>query len=159
MASLDIEQIMTYLPHRPPMLLIDRIVDYEIGKWSIGGKKVTEDEVIFVSEEPDKQVMPAMTTLEVMNQTAAMILLTEPSFREMTPILGGFEHAKFKRPIRLGDDLIVRAELRKFKRNVGRIHATAIVDGVEVASADIISTLVPQDWSLSKPSLAPNFRG
>lgn len=143
MALLGIDQIMSVLPHRPPMLLIDRILDFEIGRWAIGEKKVTSDETVFVSAGSKRQIMPATTTLEVMNQTAAMILLTDPAFREMTPILGGFEQAKFRRVIQAGDCLVVRAELSKFKRNIGKIHAKASVDGVEVARADIYSTLVP----------------
>jgi 3-hydroxyacyl-[acyl-carrier-protein] dehydratase len=143
MASLDIDQIMTVLPHRPPMLLLERILDYETGIWATGSRRVTEDEACLIVGTTDQRIMPASLVLELMNQTSAMILLTEPTFQSTTPVLAGFEKARFRKPITAGDDLVVHTELYKFKRNIGRIKAEATVGGVIVATADIISMLIP----------------
>jgi 3-hydroxyacyl-[acyl-carrier-protein] dehydratase len=127
------------------MLLLDRILDYECGVWATGLKTVTTNEASFNVERAGHGIMPAYLVLELMNQTSAMILLTDPAFKDTTPIVAGFEHARFRRPVTTGDRLIVHAELYKFKRNIGRIRATASVDGVDVAKVEIVSMLAPSE--------------
>jgi 3-hydroxyacyl-[acyl-carrier-protein] dehydratase len=138
----NIEEIMSYLPHRFPMLLLDRIIELVPGQKSVGLKNVTINDSFFQGHFADKPCMPGVLILEAMAQAAAVIVMREPQYEGMLPVLGGIDKAKFRRPVVPGDQLISTAEVMWFRSNIGRIHSTATVDNEIVASVDITFMLV-----------------
>ncbi|MBN1332601.1 MAG: 3-hydroxyacyl-ACP dehydratase FabZ [Synergistales bacterium] len=132
---LDIHKILESLPHRYPFLLVDRIVEVD-GRKITGLKNVTFNEPFFQGHFPSEPVMPGVLILEAMGQVAAMMIVLEPELKDMVTYLTGVDRAKFRRPVRPGDQLVTRAELVKLRGRVGKVHAVSTVDGELVAEAD-----------------------
>jgi len=132
---LDIHKILESLPHRYPFLLVDRIVEVD-GKNITGLKNVTFNEPFFQGHFPSEPVMPGVLILEAMGQVAAMMIVLEPELRDMITYLTGVDKAKFRRPVRPGDQLVTKAELVKLRGRVGKVHAVSTVEGELVAEAD-----------------------
>ena len=136
---------MEVLPHRFPMLMIDRILDYETGVRSVGLKNVTMNEAYFQGHYPGRPIMPGVLMIEFMAQAGAVILLTEPRFAGMTPVIGGIDDIKFRRPVVPGDQLIATVTLDKLRGTIGVMSAVATV-GDEVAAKMVLTfKLIPSD--------------
>src|SRR5579871_4409233 len=138
---LDVEAIRALLPHRYPMLLVDRILELTPGKRVVGLKNVTINEPFFNGHFPDRAVMPGVMILEAMAQVAGLILLSEPQYHGWTPLLGGIDKARFRQPVVPGDTLIMEATLDGIRGNIGKVRITANVAGKVVAHADILFAL------------------
>lgn len=136
--------IMELLPHRYPFLLVDRIIEFDPGKYAIGLKNITFNEPCFMGHFPGLPIFPGVLIVEAMAQSGAVILLSEERYRGFTPILAGVENARFKRQVTPGDQLIMRAELLWIKRNVGRMSAVATVDGEVAAQMEMTFALQPR---------------
>lgn len=132
---LDIHKILEFLPHRYPFLLVDRIVEVDERKIT-GLKNVTFNEPFFQGHFPAEPVMPGVLILEAMGQVAAMMIVLEPDLKDMITYLTGVDRAKFRRPVRPGDQLVTKAELVKLRGRVGKVHAVSTVEGELVAEAD-----------------------
>ncbi|HPI99077.1 MAG TPA: 3-hydroxyacyl-ACP dehydratase FabZ [Synergistales bacterium] len=132
---LDIHKILEFLPHRYPFLLVDRIVEVDERKIT-GLKNVTFNEPFFQGHFPAEPVMPGVLILEAMGQVAAMMIVLEPDLKDMITYLTGVDGAKFRRPVRPGDQLVTKAELVKLRGRVGKVHAVSTVEGELVAEAD-----------------------
>ncbi len=143
--SMNVQEIMEYLPHRFPMLLVDRILEVVPGKTCKGLKNVTINEAFFVGHYPGLPIMPGVLIIEAMAQAGAVILLTDPKLKGMVPVIGAIDSVKLKRPVVPGDALISDIELLWFKGGVGRIKAQATVDGQLCASMEMTFKLVPKD--------------
>ncbi|MCX7800806.1 MAG: 3-hydroxyacyl-ACP dehydratase FabZ [Fimbriimonadales bacterium] len=143
----NIEDILAALPHRYPMLLVDRVLQLEKGKSCRGLKNVTINEPFFQGHYPGMPVMPGVLILEAMAQAGAMLLLTDEQYLGMTPLLAAIDGVKFKRKVVPGDQLITDVELLWFKRNVGRIQCHSTVDGQTVAQCEMTFTLIPSGTS------------
>jgi 3-hydroxyacyl-[acyl-carrier-protein] dehydratase len=141
----NIEQILSALPHRYPMLLVDRVLNLEKGKSCRGIKNVTINEPFFQGHYPDMPVMPGVLILEAMAQAGAMLLLTDEQYLGMTPLLAAIDGVKFRRKVVPGDQLVTDVELLWFKRNVGRIRCRSTVDEQPVAECEMTFTLIPSD--------------
>jgi beta-hydroxyacyl-ACP dehydratase FabZ len=139
---MDINEIMKVLPHRYPMLLVDRIV--AVGEESCRGiKNVTINEPFFQGHYPDRPIMPGVLIIEAMAQTGAVILLMNPKFKGMVPVIGAIDDVKFKRQVVPGDQLVTDVELVWMRQDVGRIRATATVEGDVAAQMEMTFKLIP----------------
>ncbi len=142
---MEIVEIMQCLPHRFPMLLVDRIIEVIPGKSCKGLKNVTINEAFFQGHYPGMPIMPGVLIIEAMAQAGAVILLTDPKYTGMLPIIGAIDDVKLKRQVVPGDQLISEIELLWIKSAVGRLRARATVDGELVANMEMTFKLVPKD--------------
>jgi beta-hydroxyacyl-ACP dehydratase FabZ len=141
MPILDIEAIRKILPHRYPMLLVDRIVEYEPDR-IVGIKSVTLNEPFFMGHFPDYPVMPGVLIVEAMAQVAGVLVLKEIDNRDQKLVfLAAIENAKFRRPVVPGDQLRIEMKVAKRKASVAKMYGRATVDGVLVAEAEVLCKL------------------
>ncbi len=136
--TLDAAQIAEILPHRYPFALVDRITDFEPGKWAKGIKCVTINEPFFQGHFPGYPVMPGVLLLEALAQTGAAAALSLPENRGKLALFGGVKSARFKRQVVPGDVVELTCELVEQKGPVGIGKGTARVDGQIAAKADLI---------------------
>jgi beta-hydroxyacyl-ACP dehydratase FabZ len=141
---MTIQKIMEVLPHRFPMLLVDRLIELEPGKRVKGIKNVTINEAFFVGHYPGMPVMPGVLIVEAMAQAGAMILLSSDEFAGQIPIIGAIDSVKFRRQVGPGDTLVSEVELLWYKSGVGKIKAVASVDGQVAAQMELTFKLLPQ---------------
>ena len=136
--ELDIKEIMEILPHRPPFLLVDRIVECEPGKSAKGIKCVSMNEPFFPGHFPGQPIMPGVLILEALAQTGAVAALSLPENRGKLALFGGIKNARFKRQVVPGDVLELKCTLTKRKGPVGIGEAVATVNGETAATAELI---------------------
>ena len=134
--TLDINEIQQILPHRPPMLLVDRITDLVPFKSATGIKCVTMNEPFFLAHFPGHPIMPGVLLLEGMAQVGGVTMLYPEEHRGKLALFGGMENVKFKRPVVPGDVVTTKAEIVRVRGVFGVLHADAYVEGELVASAD-----------------------
>lgn len=140
--KLDIREIMKMLPHRYPLLLVDRVEELEVGKRIRGYKNLTINEAFFQGHYPHMPIMPGVLIVESMAQVGALLVLTDPQFYGYVPIIASLEKVKFRKPVVPGDRLTTEAETLWFRKNVGAIKTAAFVDGEQVAEAEIAFKLL-----------------
>ncbi len=131
--AMDILEIMTRLPHRYPMLLVDRIHALDPGERAVGLKNVSMNEPFFSSHVPGHPVMPAVLVLEAMAQVGAVLLSLRPDAAGHTAHLVSVERVRFRRPIVPGDQIIIEVVALHGKGRFGKAQATAMVDGTVAA--------------------------
>ncbi len=137
MISLSITEIKEIIPHRYPMLLIDRVEELVVGERIIAKKNVTINEPFFQGHFPHEPVMPGVLIIEAMAQAGAVALLSIEEFKGKTAYFGGIDKAKFRKKVTPGDTLILDVELLKVKANAGMGKGIAKVDGKKVAEAEL----------------------
>lgn len=150
MKSLDINQIKQYLPHRYPLLLVDRVLDWESGKNITAIKNVTINEEFFVGHFPHKPVMPGVLTIEALAQTSALLaFLTTGQKPDDNAVVYfvGIDGARFKRPVEPGDQLKMQVEILRQARGIWKFQAKATVDDQLVVEAELMCTM----RSISEP--------
>jgi beta-hydroxyacyl-ACP dehydratase FabZ len=141
MPILDIRAIQALLPHRYPMLLVDRIIEMDHER-IVGIKNVTANEPFFSGHFPGFPVMPGVLIVEAMAQTAGVLILGQIPDRENKLVfLASVERAKFRQPVVPGDQLRLEAVVLKNKVSVAKIAAKALVDGHVVAEAELMCSL------------------
>jgi 3-hydroxyacyl-[acyl-carrier-protein] dehydratase len=136
----DIREIKKWLPHRYPFLLVDRVVSVDPGKHIHAYKNVTGNEPFFDGHFPEFPVMPGVLQLEALAQAGALLVVASmeaDSGSQKLPFLMSMEKVKFRRPVVPGDRLDLEAEIILLKSRVGKIKATASVDGKKAAEAII----------------------
>ena len=139
---MDIKEIQSIIPHRFPMLLIDRIVELEPLKRIVAIKNITINEEVFEGHFPGAPVFPGVMIIEAMAQTGAVLLFREiPNREEKLLYFTGIEEARFRRPVVPGDQLRLEATVLKYKMGYAKLRAEAYVDGQVVAEATITSVL------------------
>jgi 3-hydroxyacyl-[acyl-carrier-protein] dehydratase len=138
--SLDIDEISKRLPHRFPFLLVDRVLDVVPGKSIVAVKNVSANEAYFRGHFPDFPVMPGVLIIEALAQAGGLLAYETATEQERIWILYlvGIEETRFKQTVRPGDQLILRVELLKRRRNLWRFMAVAEVAGKAVAEAQIL---------------------
>lgn len=138
---MDAHEILRRLPHRYPMLLVDRVLELEKGKRIVALKNVTMNEQFFVGHFPHYPVMPGVLIIEALAQAAAILsfvsLDTVPDENTLS-YFAGIDHARFKRPVMPGDQLRLEAELTRELRGVGKYTVRALVDGNLAAEAELM---------------------
>ena len=134
---LDITEIKKILPHRYPMLLIDRLEELIPGEKAVAKRNVTINEELFNGHFPGNPVMPGVLIVEALAQTGAVALLSLPEFKGKTAYFGGIKSAKFRKVVRPGDSLRLEVTLEKIRNNVGLGKAIATVDGKKACTAEL----------------------
>jgi beta-hydroxyacyl-ACP dehydratase FabZ len=140
---LTITDIMKLLPHRYPMLLVDRILEIESGKRIVGLKNVTANEQFFQGHFPGAPVMPGVLIVEAMAQCGALLALRDMEDRDRKLFLfGGVDKARFRKQVVPGDQLIMELTILQRRANTARLQGIARVNEVVVAEAELLSVLV-----------------
>lgn len=141
MSSMDIHEVLRYLPHRYPFLLIDRVLECESGKHIEALKNVTINEPFFAGHFPHHPVMPGVLIVEAMAQAAAILSFVTMGVKsddQSIYYFVGIDNARFKRPVTAGDALRLRVTLLRNLRGIWKFHAEAHVDGAMVAEAELM---------------------
>jgi 3-hydroxyacyl-[acyl-carrier-protein] dehydratase len=143
--TFNIQEIMDFLPHRYPFLLIDRVVEFEPTKRLVAIKNVTINEPFFQGHFPGYPIMPGVLVVEAMAQAGGMIMMAEIADREKKLVVfTGIERAKFRRPITPGDQVRIEVEVLSFRPRAGRILGRATVDGKLACEATLTCQVVPR---------------
>lgn len=140
---LSVTDIKKIIPHRYPMLLVDRIIEVEPMKRAVGIKGVTNTEPFFQGHFPGQPVMPGVLLLEAMAQVGGVALMMPEENRGKIALFGGIDNVKFRKPVVPGDQLRMEAEIVKVRGNIGRVRAEAFVEGQKVAEGEFTFALVP----------------
>jgi 3-hydroxyacyl-[acyl-carrier-protein] dehydratase len=133
---------MQILPHRYPMLLIDRIVELEPLKHAIGYKNLTMNEEFFQGHFPGNPLMPGVMMIEAMAQLGGTMILAAGEYSHMTPYLTGVDKLKFRRPVVPGDRLMMEVNMLRSKRNMGWVEAEARIEETLVCSGELMFSIV-----------------
>lgn len=144
MSSMDIHEILQYLPHRYPFLLVDRVVSCEPGKSIVALKNVTINEPFFVGHFPHHPVMPGVLIIEALAQAAAILSFksmgTKPDDKSVYYFVG-IDGARFKKPVSAGDQLTLEVEITRSVKGIWKYAARAKVDGAVVTEAELMCTV------------------
>lgn len=140
---MDVEKIMEYLPHRYPMLLVDRIVEVERGKRIVGVKNVTINEPFFQGHFPGRPIMPGVLVIEAMGQVGGFLLMDVVEKPEdFVVYFMSLDNVKWRRPVVPGDQIVFELEMIQHRRQVCRMKGRGLVDGKVVAEADLMARIV-----------------
>jgi len=144
--ELNVQQIMERLPHRYPMLLIDRVIEMVPGKRVVAIKNVTFNEPFFQGHFPDHPVMPGVLIIESMAQAAAVFSFEDddeinPASQKIAYYLVGVDKARFRKPVVPGDQLRLEVDAERISRSMCKYDARALVDGQVVAQAKIMCAI------------------
>jgi beta-hydroxyacyl-ACP dehydratase FabZ len=141
--TIDLQGIMDLLPHRYPILLVDRILDFEPKEWIRGLKNVSFNEAIFQGHFPSRPVLPGVYIVEAMAQTGGCLLMREFEDRARKVIyFMGIDAVKFRKPVLPGDQLIMEVKVIQLKGRICKMRGEAFVDGQKVAEAEFKSMLM-----------------
>jgi 3-hydroxyacyl-[acyl-carrier-protein] dehydratase len=139
---LDILSIFERLPHRYPFLLVDRVLEYRTGESIRALKNVTYNEPYFPGHFPNRPVMPGVMIIEALAQAAGILCFLTADVKpdENTRIyIVGIDHARFRRPVVPGDQLILTAQVQRTLKGIWKFATAALVDDQEVTHADIMA--------------------
>lgn len=141
---MGLAEIQQVLPHRYPFLLVDRIMELELGRRVVGIKNVTANEEFFQGHFPGHPIMPGVLVLEAMAQVGGILLMRtlSASGEKKMVYLSGIERAKFRRPVVPGDQLRLTCETLQLRRRSCRMRGEAQVDGKLAAEAELMCVVV-----------------
>ena len=139
---LNIQDILALLPHRYPLLLVDRVLELQPGERIIGLKNVTFNEEFFQGHFPGQPVMPGVLIIESMAQVAGLMILSVPEHRGKLAYIGAIESVRFRKPVLPGDTLITEANVIKLRGTIGKVRMTARVESVVVAECEMTFALM-----------------
>ena len=143
MTTLEINEVLNYLPHRYPFLLIDRVTDYQSGEWLTGVKNVSINEPFFQGHFPNRPVMPGVLMLESLAQASVVLahLTANETADASKPLhyFAGIDKARFKRIVKPGDQLDLKVSFIQARHGLWKMHGEARVDGQIACSADLMS--------------------
>ena len=144
MAEMDINEVLAHLPHRYPMLMIDRVTQCEPGRRIVAIKNVSAGEPYFPGHFPNRPIMPGVLILEAMAQAAGVLVFrtsgTKPDEKTLYYYVG-IDDARFKKPVVPGDQLEIEVHLERLLRGIGRFGCVARVAGETVAEATILCSM------------------
>ncbi|ADQ13895.1 3-hydroxyacyl-ACP dehydratase FabZ [Halanaerobium hydrogeniformans] len=138
---IDINTIRSILPHRYPLLLVDKIEEMTKGESILGIKNVTINEEFFLGHYPERPIMPGVLIIEAMAQVAGILIYY--SFDDMEdklPIFTSIDKAKFRNPVVPGDQLNIKVEIVRLRKRISKVKAAAYVDDQIAAEAQMMFT-------------------
>jgi len=139
---IEIREIMATLPHAYPFLLVDRIVEMELGKRIVGIKNVTVNEPFFTGHFPGRPIMPGVLIVEALAQTAGILAFKSEPGDEGKPVYFlGLDNVRFRKPVVPGDQLRLELEVTRHRRSIWGFKGKAFVDNTLVAEADLLAML------------------
>jgi 3-hydroxyacyl-[acyl-carrier-protein] dehydratase len=151
---MDIQQIMSILPHRYPFLLIDRILEMERKTRIVALKNVSANEPHFQGHWPELPIMPGVLIIEAMAQAGGALLLTEiPDRDTKMMVFAGIDSARFRKPVVPGDQLRLEVKVLNWRSTAVKLHGTATVDGKLACEATIMCALTSR--TPQRPAAAP----
>jgi 3-hydroxyacyl-[acyl-carrier-protein] dehydratase len=142
--SMDIHQVLEYLPHRYPFLLVDRVLSCEPGKNIVALKNVTINEPFFGGHFPHHPVMPGVLIIEALAQAAAILTFKTAGAKgddKSVYYFVGIDNARFKKPVTAGDAVQLSVMLLRNVRGIWKFQAEARVEGAIVAQAELMCTV------------------
>ncbi len=143
---MDAAQIQAIIPHRPPFLLIDRIVELEPGKRIVGQKDVSLSGDDFLRGHfPDYPVMPGVLIVEALAQTGAVLVMQDPANAGKLPFFARIDNCRFRQQVRPGDTLRLEVEVTSFRGPVGKARGRALVGATLACEADLTFALGKAD--------------
>lgn len=144
MSVKQIEQILELIPHRYPMLLVDRVLEVTENTCR-GYKNVTINESFFQGHYPGRPIMPGVLILEAMAQVGAVMLLGLEAYKGKVPLLGSMDNVKFRRPVVPGDQLMINVNLLWVRGSIGKFTAISTVEGETAAEMECIFKLTDRE--------------
>lgn len=142
MAVLDINEIKKILPHRFPMLLVDKILELEPMRRAVGIKNITVNEIQFLGHFPNEPIFPGVLLIEAMAQVGGVAMLYPKENRGKLAVFGKIDNVRFRKKVVPGDQVVTTAEVVKIKGNMGVIHCEGKVDGNIVSECDCFFAII-----------------
>ncbi|MAZ01869.1 MAG: 3-hydroxyacyl-[acyl-carrier-protein] dehydratase FabZ [Sneathiella sp.] len=142
--ALDILNILDMIPHRYPMLLVDRLIDIVPGESAVGIKNVTMNEPHFQGHFPNRPIMPGVMIVESMAQTAGVLVIKSLGAESQGKhvFFMSIDNARFRKPVTPGDTMHVHVKVKQNRGSVWRFSGEVMVDGKKVAEADFAAMIV-----------------
>lgn len=138
MPALTIEDIMQYLPHRYPMLMVDKILECDDKERIVGIKNVSVNEPCFQGHFPGQPVMPGVLQLEAMAQTGGILLMRVGGMAGIVPYFMAIDKAKFRRVVRPGDQMRIEAEILTMRTRAMKLKGRVLVDDQVASQAELM---------------------
>lgn len=143
--TFDIQEILEFLPHRYPFLLIDRIIEFERASRVVALKNVTINEPYFQGHFPGAPIMPGVLVIEAMAQAGAMLMLSEmPDRAKKLAVFTGIDNAKFRSQVVPGDQLRIEVDVLSFRTRAGRMAGKAFIGDKLACEATLTCMVVPR---------------
>jgi 3-hydroxyacyl-[acyl-carrier-protein] dehydratase len=130
------------LPHRPPFLFVDEVIEIAPGVSASGRWRLTGDEWFFAGHFPGRPTVPGVLLCEAIAQVGALAVLSDERFADKLPLFGGLDSARFRRQVVPGDELILEVEMSRLSARAGRGHGRASVEGERACEADLLFVVV-----------------
>jgi 3-hydroxyacyl-[acyl-carrier-protein] dehydratase len=137
------EVIESLIPHRPPFLLVDEIVELDPGKWVVGRREIRADDWWFPGHFPDRPVMPGVLTIEAIAQAGAVAVMADEQNAGKIPFFGGIDDCRFRRVVEPGDTLVLECEFVRVRGPIAKGQGRAMVDG-ELAAEALLTVFVSE---------------
>ncbi len=153
---MDVQQIMEILPHRYPLLLIDRVLEVEPKQRIVCLKNVSVNEPQFTGHFPDYPLMPGVLMIEAIAQAGGLLLLNEiPDRGDKLMVFTGIDGAKFRKPVVPGDQVRIEVKVLQWRTRAVKMHGTATVDGKLACEATVMCQLVPRPGAHTRAAVLP----
>ena len=141
--ELDIKAIEKILPHRYPILLVDRVTEIEPGERLVAYKNVSINEPFFQGHYPGHPIMPGVLIIEAMAQVGGLLLMEEvEKHKDKVVYFMSLDRVKWRKPVTPGDTIVFELELLQFRRQVCKLKGQGFVEGTLVAEAEMMATIV-----------------
>ncbi len=145
MDIMDIKEIQKFLPHRYPFLMVDRVVEIELGIRVVGFKNVTVNEPFFQGHFPGQPIMPGVLIIEAMAQVAGILAFRSGTNMGKSVYFMSIEKAKFRKPVVPGDQLRLEIQMLQHRGNVWRFSGNATVEGKVAAEAEFTAMVTDKE--------------
>jgi len=144
--TMHIKEVMERLPHRYPFIMVDRVIDYEEGKWIKAVKNITINEPFFQGHFPGEPIMPGVLMVEALAQAGGILVLLNEKPEDKLAFFMTMDNVKFRKPAVPGDQLILDVKLVKVIRSsIVKVHGVATVDGNVICEGDLMFSIMDRE--------------